>query len=131
MLKSRRHKLTPSRAGKLVIRKRTDEFYLSKAWRDFGAAIVKARGRRCEFCGKTREADGSPVKLVVDHIVERLDGGDDLDAENAKLMCVREGGNGRPHEDGTLGCCHPRKTALARQDRLSLIGGGGSKSLPK
>ncbi|CCJ07085.1 HNH endonuclease domain protein [Methylocystis sp. SC2] len=121
MLRSRRHKLAPSRAGKLVVRKRADEFYLSKAWKDFGAGIIKARGRRCESCGKTREADGTPVKLVVDHTIERLDGGDDLDPGNVKLMCVREGGNGQPHADGVLGCCHPRKTAQARADRLRLL----------
>ncbi|MBM3578790.1 MAG: HNH endonuclease, partial [Alphaproteobacteria bacterium] len=130
MLKSRRSKLAPSARSKLVIRKRTDEFYLSRAWKDFVAALIKERGRRCEGCGKTREDDGSFVRLIADHKIERQDGGADFDKANIQLLCCRAGGDGRPHADGDRGGCHPRKTARAKADRLSLLGGGGGVKKP-
>jgi 5-methylcytosine-specific restriction protein A len=123
-LKTRRHKLQPSARSKVVVRKRTDEFYASKAWKEMVSALIKERGRRCENCGKTREDDGTFVRLIADHTIERRDGGDDLDHRNIKLMCSRAGGNGRPHVDGSRGGCHPRKTAQAKADRLCLLGGG-------
>lgn len=111
----------PSRRAKLVVTKRADEFYLSTRWKSFVASVIRERGRRCEACGKTREDDGALVKLAADHTVERLDGGEDFDRRNIKLLCRCSGGNGRPHTDGERGSCHPRKTATARADRLSLL----------
>lgn len=95
-----------------------DTFYSSPEWRALRAKLVKLRGRRCEKCGKTHEDDGSPVKLIGDHKVERQDGGAELDPANVELLCVAEGGDGKPHPDGKRGGCHNRKTLEARKARL-------------
>ncbi|WP_376959669.1 HNH endonuclease [Azospirillum sp. A26] len=95
-----------------------DPVLQSSDWRKLVASLITKRGRRCERCGKTHESDGSPVRLIGDHDIERRDGGADLDPSNVKLLCNRKGGNGRPHPDGEIGGCHNRKTAEARTDRL-------------
>lgn len=95
-----------------------EPFYLSPAWRSLLVAIIGRRGRRCEACGKTHEDDGSVVKLVGDHTVERRDGGADLDEANIRLLCASIGGNGRPHSDGRLGGCHNRKTTKEKAKRF-------------
>ena len=92
--------------------KAADPFYLSPAWRSLVADLIRSRGRRCEECGKTTEADGTPVRLIGDHNVERRDGGVDLDPDNVRLLCSRAGGNGRGQ-----GNCHAAKTAQARRQR--------------
>jgi 5-methylcytosine-specific restriction endonuclease McrA len=94
-----------------------ESFYKTDRWRALVASIKAERGRRCEACGKTREPDGSPVKLILDHIIERRDGGADYDRGNLQLLCTAVGGNGRPHAGGTLGGCHNRKTARAKAER--------------
>jgi 5-methylcytosine-specific restriction protein A len=101
---------------KLEVRKGTDRFYLSPEWRALVSREIERRGRRCEACGKTAEDDGSPVRLVGDHRVERVDGGADLDPGNIELLCCRAGGNGARH-DGKIGNCHAAKTARARRAR--------------
>jgi 5-methylcytosine-specific restriction protein A len=97
-----------------------ESFYKSDRWRALVSAIKTERGRRCEACGKTREQDGSPVKLILDHIIERKDGGADYDRSNLQLLCTAEGGNGRPHAGGAVGGCHNRKTARAKAKRNAL-----------
>jgi 5-methylcytosine-specific restriction enzyme A len=99
--------------------KTAETFYVSKAWRDLVAALIARCGRRCQACGKTREDDSSPVRVIGDHIVERKDGGADLDERNIELLCARSGGNGRPRPDGRTGGCHPAKTAAKRIERMN------------
>jgi 5-methylcytosine-specific restriction protein A len=113
-LRSIGHRLKPAALSRLrPAPKKAEPFYQSPEWRDLRSSIIAERGRRCERCGKTREGDGSPVKLILDHIIERRDGGADLDRRNLQLLCTAEGGNG---VDG-LGGCHARKTARARSVR--------------
>jgi 5-methylcytosine-specific restriction protein A len=74
-----------------------EAFYLSPEWRRLVASIKRERGSRCEECG-------SRHRVIADHVVERSDGGADLDPANVKLRCFT---------------CHQRKTALARKLRAS------------
>lgn len=111
-LKTLAPKVRPMRA-KVEVKKRTDDFYRSPAWNALKKQIRAERGRVCERCGKTYEDDGAPVDLILDHIIERRDGGADLDPRNVQQLCTRAGGNGA----GRLGGCHNRKTAEARQRR--------------
>jgi hypothetical protein len=104
-------KLTPPK-------KQADAIYLDPRWRKLIASIIAERGRRCELCGKSMEDDGSPVRLIGDHVEELKDGGEPFDRSNVKLNCTRTGGNGRPHADGKRGGCHNRKTIEARSARL-------------
>lgn len=120
-LKAMKPKVAPMR-GKVEVTKRAEAFYLSKDWRGLVARLIARRGRVCEGCGKSREDDGSPVRLIGDHIVERRDGGADLDPANVQLLCSAAGGDGRPHADGARGGCHSRKTALARAARRQGVG---------
>jgi len=83
--------------------KQAEAFYQSDAWRKLRADLIRQRGRRCETCGKTHELDGTPVKLIGDHVIERKDGGADLDPRNVRLVCQ---------------ACHNVKTAKARAERL-------------
>lgn len=120
----RRLGLLKPRLGTLDVRtvrpapKVPDQVLVSSAWQQLVDRLIRARGRVCQRCGKTHEDDGSPVKLIGDHIVERRDGGAELDPANVQLLCARRGGNGRAHADGKLGGCHARKTAEAAQRRF-------------
>lgn len=76
--------------------KKAEPFYLSRPWRDLVASIKRTRGARCQDCGATG------VRLIGDHVIERRDGGGDLDADNVRLMCWP---------------CHNRKTAKAKARR--------------
>src|SRR5262245_11032856 len=73
-----------------------DPFYKSAAWGSLVRHLTKTRGKRCEGCGRAH------VRLYADHIVERVDGGADLDPGNVQLLC---------------GSCHGKKTAKARAER--------------
>lgn len=73
-------------------------FYLSAEWRALLRRIKAARGNWCEVCG----AGGKGVRIIGDHIVERKDGGADLDERNVKLLCLP---------------CHNRKTVAAKAKR--------------
>lgn len=120
----RRLGLLQPRLGTMDVRtahpplKTADAVLVSSAWQNLVAGLIRTRGRRCERCGKLHEDDGSPVKLVGDHVHERRDGGAELDPANVELLCARAGGDGRAHADGKLGGCHARKTAKTRQRRL-------------
>jgi 5-methylcytosine-specific restriction protein A len=77
--------------------KRAEPFYTSPEWRELMAAIIKARGRRCEECGRTN------CRIFGDHMVELKDGGQPLDKTNVMLRC---------------GSCHSAKTARVRAERM-------------
>lgn len=119
----RRLGLLQPRLGTMDVRtaqppaKTPDTVLVSSAWQQLVDRLIQVRGRRCQRCGKVHEDDGSPVRLIGDHIHERRDGGAELDPENVQLLCARLGGDGRAHADGKLGGCHGRKTAEARQRR--------------
>lgn len=77
--------------------KLAEPFYQSKAWRSLVARIKRQRGNRCE-----RPGCGSTERVIADHIVERKDGGADLDETNIELLCAAH---------------HNAKTAAARARR--------------
>src|SRR3546814_12938506 len=72
-----------------------EQFYSSREWRSLVASIKRERGDRCERPGCTTPTQ----RVIADHIVERKDGGADLDAGNIELLCFTH---------------HQRKTAEAR-----------------
>jgi len=77
--------------------KTAELFYQSAAWHR-AKAMKRAEGPAyCAVCG-------SGHRLILDHKVERKDGGADLDLSNLQWLC-------RPH--------HQAKTARAKADRLS------------
>lgn len=86
-----------------------ESFYQSSAWRSLVARIKAERGARCE-----RPGCPTPTKRVIaDHVVERRDGGPDLDPGNIELLCFDH---------------HQQKTAAARAARAQgRTWGGGSK----
>ena len=89
--------------------KQVESFYSSAAWKNLVADIKAMRGARCERAGCP-----TPTKRVIaDHIVERKDGGADLDPSNIELLCFDH---------------HQQKTAAARAARAQgRTWGGGSK----
>jgi len=83
-------------------RKTGDPFYSSREWRQLLADIIVERGRRCE--DPNCSTPHGPWRMIYgDHIVERADGGAELERSNIMLRC--------PH-------CHGRKTADERRKRL-------------
>ncbi len=76
--------------------------YTSAAWRGLVADVIATRGRRCQRCGRTHGADGRPIRIFADHVVELKDGGAALDVNNLMLLC---------------GSCHTRKTSNERAKR--------------
>jgi 5-methylcytosine-specific restriction protein A len=78
--------------------KTADPFYQSQAWRELVDKIKAARGARCEQCRRDR------CRIFGDHIVERKDGGAELDPDNVRLLC---------------GSCHTAKTVAARAARMA------------
>ena len=84
-------------------------FYSSTEWRGLVADIKRERGNRCERAGCPTPTH----RIIADHIVERKDGGADLDASNVELLCFTH---------------HQQKTAAARAARApGRTWGGGSK----
>jgi 5-methylcytosine-specific restriction protein A len=88
-------------------------FYQSKAWRALVASIKRERGNRCQRLGCR-----STHRIIADHVVERKDGGADLDRNNIELLCFAH---------------HQAKTAAARRARSrgdrGQRQGGGQKSV--
>lgn len=78
--------------------KEAEAFYLSPAWRRTVAEVIRERGRKCQDCGTTSG------RIHCDHIVERKDGGADLDKANLRLRCSK---------------CHAVKTARERANRFA------------
>ncbi|MBB5684311.1 HNH endonuclease signature motif containing protein [Sphingobium boeckii] len=74
-----------------------DPFYQSKEWRSLVASIKRERGSRCQ-----RHGCVSVERIIADHIVERKDGGADLERSNIELLCFTH---------------HQQKTAAARRRR--------------
>ncbi len=80
--------------------KTVDPFYVSQEWRALARDMKRQRGYRCEACGEdfsTRQR-----RLIADHIIERKDGGADLDPLNIQCLCIG---------------CHNAKTARVRRGR--------------
>lgn len=77
--------------------KRAEPFYQSPQWRDLVRDVKRERGAWCQRCG-------SKHRVIADHVVERKDGGADLDPANIELLCQ---------------ACHNSKTAAARARRAS------------
>lgn len=91
----------PPRVGALAPRLRppakvADPFYLSPEWRGLVAAIKRQRGNVCEDVGP------HGGRIMGDHIVERKDGGAELDPANVMLRCA---------------ACHNRKTHRVKAAR--------------
>jgi len=79
--------------------KQADPFYLSPAWRRFRDWYL-ANHPLCEQC--EREGRGAVPAVMVDHIVELRDGGEELTEANAMSLCSK---------------CHSIKTATAKKNR--------------
>lgn len=77
--------------------KLAEGFYNSVEWRRLVAQIKRERGNHCARCG-------SDVRVIADHIIERKDGGADLDPANIELLCHKH---------------HQAKTAKARAIRAN------------
>jgi 5-methylcytosine-specific restriction protein A len=75
--------------------KQADPFYQSKEWQAAKAAKRREGRRWCVRCGSTD-------RLILDHIIERKDGGPDFDPRNLQWLCHAH---------------HQAKTATARGDR--------------
>jgi 5-methylcytosine-specific restriction endonuclease McrA len=60
--------------------KQADQFYQSNDWRNLVRTIKRQRGAFCCICG-------SNDRIIADHIIERRDGGADLDPANIQLLC--------------------------------------------
>lgn len=103
-LQSRHQKLKPSTRVKVAQpAKRADPFYLSPEWRALMDRLIAERGRRCQD-PECNTPNRVPSRIFGDHIIERRDGGADLDPSNVLLRC---------------GSCHTRKTAQARAQRVA------------
>jgi 5-methylcytosine-specific restriction enzyme A len=79
--------------------KSADPFYSSaehRAWREL---VISRAGGVCEWPGCSRREP----RMFADHIVERKDGGADLDPRNGQCLCGRH---------------HTMKTAQARGERF-------------
>jgi hypothetical protein len=90
----------PARLGAMPAKIRAapkvaEGFYQSAEWRALVRRIKATRGAWCERCG-------SGHRVIADHVVERKDGGAELDEANIELLCA---------------ACHNRKTARARAKR--------------
>jgi 5-methylcytosine-specific restriction protein A len=102
------HKLRPSTRIKVALpAKQVESFYTSPEWRALMDAIIAQRfgdraHARCEdpLC---KQPNRRGIRVFGDHVVERKDGGDDLDPRNVLCRC---------------GSCHTRKTAEQRAIRL-------------
>lgn len=75
-----------------------ERFYASPQWRGLVAAIKRERGNWCQRCG----AGGKGARIIGDHVVERKDGGAELDPANVELLCLP---------------CHNTKTAAEKARR--------------
>lgn len=92
-------RLAPRPARLAPRAKSTLPFYRKPEWKALVAKIVKARGRRCEDCGR------EGCLIYGDHVIELRDGGPELEEGNVILRCA---------------ACHGRKTEQARRLRVGL-----------
>jgi 5-methylcytosine-specific restriction endonuclease McrA len=65
--------------------KANDKFYFSRDYRAWREAVIARAGGRCQWpgCGTTEG------RMHADHIIERRDGGADLDPRNGQCLCHR------------------------------------------
>jgi 5-methylcytosine-specific restriction protein A len=83
-------------------KKTVDPYYNSpphRAWRD---EVIRRAGGRCQDPDHDPSRPRSGIRLEADHIIERKDGGSDLDPDNGLARCRR---------------CHARKTERSRLAR--------------
>ena len=71
--------------GKLKAEKRVDPFYVSAAYLAWREAVFALKGRRCAVPGCETPED----RVTADHIVERKDGGAELNPANGAPLCHR------------------------------------------
>jgi 5-methylcytosine-specific restriction protein A len=107
-----RLKALPSRLAAAAPRLRqapkfVERFYSSPEWR---ALVARRRLDSDYFAARRRAKKGE--RLILDHTVERRDGGDNLDPSNTQWLTMSE---------------HQTKTAKARGARARGEVGGGSK----
>ena len=76
-------------------------FYHSPEWLAKRKAVIAARGRWCQICGRGG-------RLYLDHVVEIRDGGALLDDGNLQLLCHG---------------CHQRKTEDEKARRVGKVAG--------
>jgi 5-methylcytosine-specific restriction enzyme A len=81
--------------------KQAESFYVSREWRALVKRIKFERGPWCERCGSSK-------RVIADHIIERKDGGADLDPSNIELLCFDH---------------HAIKTVEARRRRAAGLSG--------
>ena len=79
-------------------RKETNPFYLSKSWRDLRKRVLVRDAYTCQQCYQVVTGRNAHV----DHIVELIDGGSELDERNLRCMCSR---------------CHGKKTQMMQELR--------------
>jgi len=103
-------KRLPGRLGRVPVRvaalpKKAESFYQSAGWRAYRTAhraetVRRQGGVWCSVCG-------SKHKLILDHVVERREGGPDFP----------------PHDGARWYCsgCHNTKTARARLARVAEV----------
>jgi 5-methylcytosine-specific restriction enzyme A len=102
----------PSRLGRPAVKvaalpKVVEGFYQSKAW----LALRRSRMRDADYAAAVARA-GPGERVILDHIVERRDGGAELDPANTQWLTMAE---------------HQAKTSRERARRAARRG-GGSKS---
>ena len=61
------------------------EFYNSTAWRELRKWFIKSNPT-CKWC--LEEGRANINNLIVDHIVEIIDGGEKLDPSNLQTLCL-------------------------------------------
>lgn len=85
--------------------KEADAYYQTpehKAWRE---QVLRRAGYRCEWVENGQRCEkAAPHRLFADHILERKDGGADLDPANGQCLC---------------GTHHSLKTAAERAKRMA------------
>ncbi len=86
--------------------KTADQFYQSEEW----LALRRQRMRDADYHAAKARAGGG--RVILDHVVERRDGGAELDPANTQWLTMAE---------------HQAKTARVRAERAARRG-GGSKS---
>lgn len=85
--------------------KRVDPFYRSPEWLRVRAFVLKRDNYTCQTCGvavRQHLGETDKPRASVDHVVERRDGGADLNPANLATTCD---------------ACHTRKTNLKRAER--------------
>jgi 5-methylcytosine-specific restriction enzyme A len=84
-------KMLKPRVGLLDVRsakppaKEREAFYISRAYVQWREAVIAHAGGRCQWPGCGTNAG----RLYADHVIERRDGGADLDPSNGQCLCHR------------------------------------------